>query len=91
MNDSSVLGFITTHANSIPMFSMMKDMDKKGRIMNMTFAVSAGFALGDHLAFTLSFDGKYAIPLMIGKLVGGVFATVLAGLVYKGMSKIKEQ
>lgn len=87
VNDSSVLGFITTLANSIPMFSMMKDMDKKGRIMNMAFAVSAGFALGDHLAFTLSFDGKYAIPLLIGKLVGGVFAMILSAIIYKGMTK----
>ncbi|MBE6705226.1 MAG: ethanolamine utilization protein EutH [Ruminococcaceae bacterium] len=87
INDTSVLGFITTLANSIPMFSMMKKMDKKGRIMNMAFAVSAGFALGDHLAFTLSYDSKYAVPLMIGKLVGGVFAMILAGVIYKGMSK----
>lgn len=87
INNTSVLGFVTTLANSIPMFSQMPDMDKKGRIMNMAFAVSAGFALGDHLAFTLSFDGKYAIPLMVGKLAGGIFATVLAGVIYKGMSK----
>lgn len=82
INDFSVLGFVTTLANSIPMFSMMKDMDKKGRIMNMAFAVSAGFALGDHLAFTLSFDAKYTMPLVIGKIVGGVAALVLANIMY---------
>ena len=82
VNDSSVLGFVTTLANSIPMLAMMKDMDKKGRIMNMAFAVSAGFALGDHLAFTLSFDAKYTMPLVVGKIVGGVVALVLANIMY---------
>ena len=83
INDSSVLGFVTTLANSIPMFSMMKDMDKKGRIMNMAFAVSAGFALGDHLAFTLSFDAKYTMPLVVGKIAGGVAAVGLANVIFK--------
>ena len=82
VNDSSVLGFVTTLANSIPMLAMMKDMDKKGRIMNMAFAVSAGFALGDHLAFTLSFDAKYTMPLVVGKIVGGVVTLVLANIMY---------
>ena len=48
----------------------------------MAFAVSAGFALGDHLAFTLSFDAKYTMPLVVGKIVGGVVALVLANIMY---------
>ena len=83
INEPSVLGFVTTLANSVPMLSMMERMDKKGRILNMAFAVSAGFVFGDHLAFTLAFDGKYALPMIAGKLTGAVAALILANAVSK--------
>ncbi|MBQ3530040.1 MAG: ethanolamine utilization protein EutH [Oscillospiraceae bacterium] len=81
INDTAVLGLVTTLANSIPVFSMLKDMDRKGRILNMAFAVSAGYVFGDHLAFVLSYDRAYALPMVAGKLVGGLVAMVLAVLV----------
>lgn len=83
INETSVLGFLTSLANSIPMFSTIKDMDKKGRILNMAFTVSAAFALGDHLAFTLAFDNNYVLPLVLGKLLSGISALVLADVIYK--------
>lgn len=88
VNDTSVLGFVTTLANNIPVFSMLETMDKKGRVLNMAFAVSAGYVFGDHLAFVLSFDRGFALPMVIGKLVGGVVAVVLAIFVTKG-KKVK--
>ena len=81
VTNTAVLGFVTTLANSIPVFSMLDDMDKKGRILNMAFAVSAGYVFGDHLAFVLSFDRTYALPMVAGKLLGGIVAVVLAILV----------
>lgn len=81
ISDTAVLGLVTTLANSIPVFSMLKDMDRKGRILNMAFAVSAGYVFGDHLAFVLSYDRAYALPMVAGKLVGGLVAVVLAILV----------
>ncbi|MBR5586599.1 MAG: ethanolamine utilization protein EutH [Clostridia bacterium] len=91
INETSVLGFVTTLANSVPMLSMMENMNKKGRILNMAFAVSAAFVLGDHLAFTIAFDGKYVMPMMVGKLISGFAAFALANLVYKKMKTEEEQ
>lgn len=76
--DTAVLGLVTTLANSIPVFSMLEQMDKKGRILNMAFAVSAGYVFGDHLAFVLSFDRAYALPMAAGKLIAGLAALALA-------------
>ena len=53
-------------------------MDKKGRIMNMAFAVSAAYALGDHLAFTIAFDRTFLLPMTIAKIVSGISALVVA-------------
>lgn len=87
ISDSAVLGFVATLANSIPVFSTLEHMDKKGRVLNMAFAVSAGYVSGDHLAFVLSYDRVYAFPIVVGKLLGGIVAVILAIAVYKRESK----
>ena len=42
---------VATLANNIPMFQMLHDMDRRGKIINVAFAVSAAFVFGDHLAY----------------------------------------
>lgn len=88
IDNTSVLGLVTSLANSIPVFSMMGDMTKRGRIMNMAFAVSAAYVLGDHLAFALSFDSSFALPMIVGKATGGITALVLAHFVCKKEKEI---
>ena len=58
MNEVAAAGLVATLANSIPMFQMMKDMDQRGKIINVAFAVSAAFVLGDHLGFKLDANKK---------------------------------
>ncbi len=41
MNDVSAAGLVASLANCIPMFGMMKDMDNRGKIINVAFSVSA--------------------------------------------------
>ena len=78
MNDVAAAGIVASLANSIPMFQMVKDMDPKGKIVNFAFAVSAAFVFGDHLGFTAGFDSTMIVPMIIGKLVSGISAVVLA-------------
>jgi len=81
IDNTSVLGLITSLANAIPVFSLIEKMSKKGRVMNMAFMVSAGFVFGDHLAFALSFDNAFALPMVVGKIVGGISALVLSNMI----------
>lgn len=81
INTHSVMGLITTLANCIPMFGLIEKMDKKGRCVNIAFAVSAGFVFGDHLAFTLSFDNEFSLPLIVGKLISGISSVILIYIV----------
>ena len=83
LNETSVIGFISTLATSATTFGMMKDMDDKGVVLNSAFAVSGAFILADHLAFTLSFKAEYLPAVMVGKLISGVLAVSLATIVYK--------
>lgn len=78
MNDIAAAGLVATLANNIPMFGMMKDMDGRGKVINVAFAVSAAFVFGDHLGFTAGFDAGMIFPMIVGKLVGGVTAVAVA-------------
>lgn len=78
MNDVAAAGMVASLANSIPMFGMMKDMDQRGKVVNVAFAVPAAFVFGDHLGFTAGFDAPMLAPVIVGKLTGGVFAVLVA-------------
>ena len=81
MNDIAAAGLVATLANNIPMFQMLHDMDRRGKIINVAFAVSAAFVFGDHLGFTAGFDSTMIFPMIVGKLVGGVTAVAVATLI----------
>ena len=78
MNDKAAAGLVATLANNIPMFGMMHEMDERGKVINVAFAVSAAFVFGDHLGFTAGFDETMIFPMIVGKLVGGVTAVAVA-------------
>ncbi|MBD9116343.1 MAG: ethanolamine utilization protein EutH, partial [Clostridiales bacterium] len=78
INDVAAAGLLASLANSIPMFGMLKDMDARGKIVNVAFAVSAAFVFGDHLGFTAGFAPEMIGPMIVGKLVGGVSAIAVA-------------
>ena len=88
MNDIAAAGLVATLANNIPMFQMLHDMDRRGKIINVAFAVSAAFVFGDHLGFTAGFDSTMIFPMIVGKLVGGVTAVAVAMLITR---KYKEE
>ena len=78
VNEAAVLGFIACLANVIPMLSLMKDMDERGKVINSAFAVSGAFILGDHMAFTASIDKELLLPMLIAKGTAGLIAVILA-------------
>lgn len=82
MNDKAAAGLIATLANNIPMFGLLKDMDNRGKIINVAFAVSGAFVFGDHLGFIAGIDKTMIFPMVVGKLVGGVSAIILAILMF---------
>ena len=87
LDEVSVVGLIATLANSIATMESADKMNRKGRVMNLAFAVSAAFVFGDHLAFTLSYNDSHIIPVIIGKLVAGVSALVVAIILEKKTAK----
>lgn len=78
INETAAAGLVATLANSIATFGMVKDMDARGKVVNIAFSVSAAFVLGDHLGFTAGFAPDMLPAMLVGKLTGGVLAAALA-------------
>ena len=87
INEVSAVGFISSLATSLTTFGMMKDMDKKGVMLNAAWAISAAFTLAGHLAFTMAFDSSFIAPMIVGKLVSGVCAVILAWILYAKLNR----
>ena len=78
INDAAAAGLIASLANSIATFGLVKEMNERGKIVNIAFAVSAAFVFGDHLGFTAGFAPELMGAMIVGKLVGGVSAVAVA-------------
>ena len=78
INDTAAAGLVASLANSIATFGMVKDMDDRGKVVNIAFAVSAAFVFGDHLGFTAGFAPELLPAVIVGKLVGGISAVAVA-------------
>ena len=81
INDPAAAGLVASLANSIATFGMVKDMDERGKVVNIAFAVSAAFVFGDHLGFAAGFAPEMILPMILGKLSGGIAAVAVALLI----------
>ena len=78
INDTAAAGLVASLANSIATFGMVKEMDERGKVVNIAFAVSAAFVFGDHLGFTAGFAPEMLPAMIAGKLAGGISAVTVA-------------
>ncbi|MBE6977964.1 MAG: ethanolamine utilization protein EutH [Ruminococcaceae bacterium] len=78
ISDTAAAGLVASLANSIATFGMLKDMDGRGKVVNVAFAVSAAFVFGDHLGFAAGFAPEMLPSMIVGKLAGGISAVAVA-------------
>jgi ethanolamine transporter len=90
VNEISAVGLLSSLASSMTTFGVMDKMDDKGTMLNSAFAVSGAFVFAGHLAFTMAIDISYLPSMIVGKLISGVLAVVVAIFVYKRIAKEKE-
>ena len=88
VNDTAAAGLIASLANSIATFRMVEDMDSRGKVVNIAFAVSAAFVFGDHLGFTAGFAPQLLPAVIAGKLAGGIAAVAVALLLTRNRREI---
>lgn len=90
MDENGSAGLVANLANNIAMFNIMDKMNPKGKLLNVAFAVSAAFVFGDHLGFTAGVNSEMIFPVIVGKLVAGITALILANILApKLLSKVQ--
>lgn len=90
MDEVGSAGMVANLANNIAMFNILGNMNAKGKLLNVAFAVSAAFVFGDHLGFTAGANSEMIFPVVVGKLVAGITALILANILSpKLLSKIQ--
>lgn len=81
INSTATAGIVATLAHNIPMLTLMKEMDPRGKVISVAFSVSAAFVFGSHLGFVAGIVPELAFPMIVGKLSGGILAALLAVII----------
>lgn len=80
LSSDATAGLLAGSANVLALFSMVKDLRAKDKVICMAFAVCCAFLFGDHLSFTANFQPNLIVVVLAGKLVAGICAIVFAKL-----------
>lgn len=83
INEIATAGLIATLAHAIPMLALVKDMDPRGKVVNIAFSVAAAFTFGSHLGFVAGINQEMAFPMIIAKLLSGISAIFLSLFIYR--------
>ena len=87
MNEAGGAGLITCLASLFPALDLVKQMNLKGKLLVLSFSVSAAFVFGDHLGFTAGMDQQMVLPLIVSKLAAGITALILANILSPRLMK----
>lgn len=80
LSSDATAGLLAASANVLALFSMVKDLRAKDKVICMAFAVCCAFLFGDHLSFTANFQPNLIVVVLAGKLAAGICAIVFANL-----------
>ena len=78
VNAVSASGLVCALANPMPPLNMIKDMDARGKVINIAWLTCVQCVFGDHLGFTAGVAPEMVAPMVAGKLAGGACALALA-------------
>lgn len=80
LSSDATAGLLAGSANVLALFSMVKDLRAKDKVICMSFAVCCAFLFGDHLSFTANFQPSLIVVVLLGKLAAGICAIIFANL-----------
>lgn len=72
MNSASMTGLLLGSVSVVPAIALIREMDRRGKIVNAAFLVCAASALAAHLGFTFGVQKEMVVPLLAVKFLGGL-------------------
>ena len=86
MNNTSVAGLLIGMVSVLPAIAMIRDMDRRGRIVNAAFVVCAASALAAQLGFVAGVDASLLPVLLASKFTGGICGALIALFATRNMN-----
>ena len=75
VNEYAVVGLMLSLASSVAMLPLFSKMDRRGKLMNAAFSVSAAFVMGGQFVFIASMETSSVTTIfMLTKIIGGLAA-----------------
>ncbi|MFR2190200.1 MAG: ethanolamine utilization protein EutH, partial [Blautia sp.] len=78
MNSASMTGLLLGSVSVVPAIALIREMDRRGKIVNAAFLVCAASALAAHLGFTFGVQKEMVVPLLAVKFLGGLLGGAAA-------------
>lgn len=78
LSPKGATGLLAASANILAMFRLIGEMPPRDKVLVIAFAVCGAFMFGDHLAFSANFQPTIILPLLLGKLIGGLLGLAFA-------------
>lgn len=78
LSPKGATGLLAASANILAMFRLIGEMPPRDKVLVIAFAVCGAFMFGDHLAFSANFQPTIILPLLLGKLIGGICGLAFA-------------
>lgn len=83
----AMAGILAASANVIALLGIVRELTPEDKIKCIAYSVCAAFLLGDHLLFTDLYQPSLALPIMIGKFIGGCFGILIAAKIAVPVAK----
>ncbi|MFO6376220.1 ethanolamine utilization protein EutH, partial [Pseudomonas aeruginosa] len=78
LSQPGATAFVMVLANIIATYHLFKYMNARDKVLCVALGVCAQATIGDHLAFTANFQPTLILPILLGKLFGGLLAVFIA-------------
>ena len=83
INEISALSLLSTLVTNATAFAAIKDMDRRGIVVNSAFACSAAYIFGSHLAYTSAECPELIGIVLLSKFISGIAAVIVALIITK--------
>lgn len=78
LNDASTTGLIVGAVTVMPALAMVRDMDRRGKVLCGAFLVCGASAFAAHMGFAAAVQPELIVPLLGGKFTGALLGLIFA-------------
>ena len=78
LNDASTTGLIVGAVTVMPALAMVRDMDRRGKVLCGAFLVCGASAFAAHMGFVAATQPELIMPLLGGKISGALVGLIVA-------------